>query len=130
MKKLNVRGIDFHLSGYQTFIEVKDQEHLDALLYFYGKGRLVLSSSRGGGGWEHSAPVLVHAVEVPKGFVDGELDAENARAVLQGARGSAEEAADRLGTARRPYRFDLMGGSADGNTIHVVVWEQWIDNAR
>lgn len=130
MKKVKVRGIDFHVTGYQSFIEIQDQEHLDVLIDFYGKRGFVISSSLEGGRWQHSAPVLVHPVEVPEQFVDGVLDSENAQAVLLGARGSAEEAAERQGSTRRPFRFDLMGGSADGNTIHVVVWEGWIDNER
>ena len=130
MKKVKVRSLDFHLTGYQDFIEAKDDEHLEALIYFYGAGRLILSSSLEGGGWQHSAPVLVHPVEVPDGFIDGELNSENVQAVLSGARGAAEEAAEKKGATRKPFRFDLMGGSADGNTIHVVVWEEWVDNTR
>lgn len=130
MKKVRVRGLDFHVAGYQSFIEVSDQEHLDALIYFYGTRRLVLSSSLKGGGWQHSAPVLVQPVEVPEQFVDGELDSENAQALLIGARGAAEAAAEKQGARGGPFRFDLMGGSADGSTIHVIVWEQWVDNER
>lgn len=130
MHIVRVRGLDFHLAGYQSFIEVKDDAHLEALIYFYGQRQLVVSSSTEAGHWTHSRPVLVHSVSVPEQFIAGALDSVNARAVLLGARGAAEEASAKKRQKDGVLRFDLFGGSLDGHALHIVVWETWEDASR
>jgi len=128
-KRLRVGPVPFYGAGLQRVLHANDAEHLRRRISTYQlKWPDIAIGDFDSPRWEHTQPIWVHLGEVPEQFFDEGLNDTDAKAILSALRQDAERAVRANVGVRGHLTFGVFDLSLDGKSLHVVAWDNWIEN--